>query len=130
MSDNSSPSLGGNNKPASGDAPSLPYNRKQVQGIGKNQKLLMGWLYDQGRAMTWLEVLGWWTEHLTKRYEKPIRADLKMFNAMLGGLKHRKLIAVTYYIEYNGQRHLRECSFVSDTYYGERVTVEAVKGNL
>ena len=125
--DDNSPSLGGNPKLTSSDAPSLSYNRKQVQGLGKNQKLLMGWLYDQGRAMTWLEVLNWWTEHLTKRYEKPIRPDLKMFNAMLGGLHYRKLIAVTYYIEYNGQRHERKCSFVSDTYYGERVTVEAVK---
>lgn len=86
------PSLGGQQHVS--NAPALPHNRKQVAGLGKNQKAVMGYLIDENRAVTWEELREWWGSHLSARYERPITPLVDDFNQMLTGLSRRKLIVV------------------------------------
>lgn len=119
-----SPSLGGQPKqPSTSDSPSLPFDRKQVQGLGKNQKLFMAWLYDQNRSVNWKEVLDWWADHLTQRYGRPIKPDIAQFNAMLGGLKSRGLIVASVHSLLDLSK-VYDCAFVTDTFYGDRCIIE------
>jgi hypothetical protein len=93
MKTGNEPQLGGQGKQSS-DAPSLPYDRKQLAGMGKNQRAIWLWLDEQGRAVTLGELHDWWSAQLSKRYKRPVKAFEDDFNKMLSGLQHRGLVLV------------------------------------
>jgi hypothetical protein len=93
MTTGDEPQLGGQPTPSK-DAPSLPYDRKQLAGMGKNQRAIWTWLDEQGRAVTLGELYDWWTTQLVERYQRPLLPFVDDFNNMLSGLQHRGLVLV------------------------------------
>lgn len=93
MKSGDEPQLGGQGKQSS-DAPSLPYDRKQIAGMGKNQRAIWLWLNEQGHAVTLGELYDWWEAQLSARYRRPIKPFENDFTLMLSGLQKRGLVLV------------------------------------